>query len=178
MLSAGSIGTTAASDAIPAGRPLPGSSPVIGRHAPELFAGPGPGTASPVPAVTFRAFRALYAGEFFAAASRVFTASMAFTLKDGARLSLIPLAQAHSRRGRLRFMLRTARSLPLEGLLTLGFDPVRFQTEPPACYRAPWRLPGPDLHRLATTSFGSSQVTFTSSSPLSTPGCTPRSCGI
>jgi len=98
--------------------------------------------------------------------SRPFTASMAFTLKDGARLSLIPLPQAHSRRGRLRFMLRTARSLPLEGLLTLGFDPVRFQTEPPACYRAPWRLPGPDLHRLATTSFGSSQVTFTSSSPL------------
>jgi len=62
---------------------------------------------------------------------------MAFALKDGARLSLIPLAQAHSRRGRLRFTLRTARSLPLEGLLTLGFDPARFQTEPPACYRAP-----------------------------------------
>ena len=30
----GSSGTTAASDAVPAGRPLPGSSPVIGRHAP------------------------------------------------------------------------------------------------------------------------------------------------
>ena len=62
---------------------------------------------------------------------------MAFTLKDGARLSLIPLTRALSRRGRLRLTLRTARSLPLEGLSTLGFDPARFQTEPPACYRAP-----------------------------------------
>jgi hypothetical protein len=25
---------------------------------------------------------------------------------------------------------------PPKGLLTLGFDPTRFQTEPPACYRA------------------------------------------
>ena len=49
-------------------------------------------------------------------------------------------------------MLRTARSLPPEGLLTLGFDPARFQTEPPACYRASWQLPGPDSHRQATTS--------------------------
>ena len=49
-------------------------------------------------------------------------------------------------------MLRTAQSLPLQGLLTLGFDPARFQTEPPACYRASWQLPGPDSHRQATTS--------------------------
>src|SRR6266851_7786913 len=49
-------------------------------------------------------------------------------------------------------MLRTASSLPLTGLLTLGSDPARFQTEPPACYRASWQLPGPDLHRQATTS--------------------------
>jgi len=49
-------------------------------------------------------------------------------------------------------MLRTASSLPPEGLLTLGSDPARFQTEPPACYRASWQLPGPDFHRQATTS--------------------------
>jgi hypothetical protein len=49
-------------------------------------------------------------------------------------------------------MLRTAQSLPLQGLLTLGFDPTRFQTEPPACYQASWQLPGPDFHRQATTS--------------------------
>jgi hypothetical protein len=49
-------------------------------------------------------------------------------------------------------MLRTAQSLPPKGLLTLGFDPARFQTKPPACYRASWQLPGPDSHRQATTS--------------------------
>jgi hypothetical protein len=36
--------------------------------------------------------------------------------------------------------------------LTLGFDPARFQTEPPACYRASWQLSGRDSHPLATTS--------------------------
>jgi hypothetical protein len=49
-------------------------------------------------------------------------------------------------------MLRTAQLLPPKGLSTLGFDPTRFQAEPPACYRASWQLPGPDLHRSATTS--------------------------
>jgi hypothetical protein len=102
---------------------------------------------------------------------------MAFALRDGARLSLVPLARAHSRRGRLRVMLRTAQSLPLEGLSTLGFDPARFQAEPPACYRASWQLPGPDLHRLATTSFRSSQVTSSSTSPLPITVRTPVVCG-
>ena len=49
-------------------------------------------------------------------------------------------------------MLRTAWLLPPKGLLTLGFDPTRFQTEPPACYRASSKLPGRDSHPLATTS--------------------------
>jgi hypothetical protein len=49
-------------------------------------------------------------------------------------------------------MLRTAWLLPPKGLVTLGFDPTRFQTEPPACYRASWQLPGRDSHPLATTS--------------------------
>ena len=48
------------------------------------------------------------------------------------------------------------------GLLTLGFDPARFQTEPPACYRASWQLPGPDSHRQATTSLTLDQVRITS----------------
>ena len=47
-------------------------------------------------------------------------------------------------------MLRTAQLLPLSGLSTLGFDRDRFQSQPPVCYRAPWRLPGPDFHRLVT----------------------------
>jgi len=49
-------------------------------------------------------------------------------------------------------MLRTASSLPLAGLLTLGFDPTRFQMKQPACYRATRQLPEPDSHRQATTS--------------------------
>ena len=50
-------------------------------------------------------------------------------------------------------MLRTVQLLPPEGLLTLGFDAGPFAPTPPACYRAPWQLPGPDSHRQATTSF-------------------------
>ncbi len=56
-------------------------------------------------------------------------------------------------------MLRTALSLPLTGPLTLGFDPARFQTKLPACYRASWQLPGPDFHRQATTSLRTSGST-------------------
>jgi hypothetical protein len=47
------------------------------------------------------------------------------------------------------------------GLSTLGFDPARFQTKPPACYRASWQLPGPDFHRQATTSFRSGHDRWT-----------------
>src|SRR3954470_14073321 len=49
-------------------------------------------------------------------------------------------------------MVRTAKLLPPTGLSTLGFDPTRFQTRPPACYRASWQLLGRDSHPLATTS--------------------------
>src|SRR4051812_42240622 len=59
-------------------------------------------------------------------------------------------------------MLQTVQSLPPTGLVTLGFDPARFQTKPPACYRAPWRLPGPDSHRLATASLSLDSVHITS----------------
>src|SRR6476620_3619437 len=59
-------------------------------------------------------------------------------------------------------MLQTAQLLPPPWLSTLGFDPARFQTEPPACYRASWQLPGPDSHRLATTSFPSGHDRWTS----------------
>jgi hypothetical protein len=48
---------------------------------------------------------------------------------------------------------------PRLGRSTLGFDPARFQTKPPACYRAPWRLPGPDFHRQATTSLRNERST-------------------
>jgi hypothetical protein len=63
-------------------------------------------------------------------------------------------------------MLRTVQSLPLAGLSTLGFDPTRFQTEPPVCYRASWQLPGPDFHRQATTSTNSTITSSEVTSPF------------
>ena len=116
----------------------------------------GPGRASPVPAATIDTFRAPYAGESFTAAiqdlhrfhglrpvSGLGTPSPRLTEVDGRHFTT-PQASLHA----------TDRIVapPLSGLLTLGFDPARFQTKPPACYRAPWRLPGPDFHRQATTS--------------------------
>ena len=63
-------------------------------------------------------------------------------------------------------MLRTGRLLPPPWLSTLRFDAGRFPPTPAACYRAPWRLPGPDSHRLATASFrsGHDRYTITSQS--------------
>jgi hypothetical protein len=69
VLSCGSTGTTAASDAHPASNPLPG---VTGYKTPRSSSrnpqAAGPGRASPVPAATLDAFRAPYAGESFTAA--------------------------------------------------------------------------------------------------------------
>src|SRR6266568_2225188 len=69
VLSCGSTGTTAASDAHPASNPLPGvtgyRTPRSGDTNPQVT---GPGRASPVPAATIDTFRTLYAGEFFTAA--------------------------------------------------------------------------------------------------------------
>jgi hypothetical protein len=78
---------------------------------------------------------------------------MAFTLVPGARHSLLPPEDGTSNDAAgFASCYGPHRSLPLAGLLTLGFDPARFQTGPPAGYRASWQLPGPDFHRQATTS--------------------------
>jgi len=99
--------------------------------------------------------------------SRVFTASMTFTLNSRARLSPSP-ALRRGPNDAAGFTPRYGRSVaPPKGLSTLGFDPTRFQTEPPACYRASWQLPGPDSHRQATTSFSlSDQPTGLTSNTL------------
>ncbi len=62
-------------------------------------------------------------------------------------------------------MLRTAELLPPMGPLTLGFDPTRFQAEPPACYRASWQLLGRDSHPLATTSLCWFSYSLSTSNP-------------
>ena len=109
----GSTGTTPASDSLPAPRPLPGSSPVIGRRWSAGTASPlQPGRASPVPAATpLNVPRPLRRGVPRGCVSRIFTASMAFTVNNAARLSSLNVY----RRGRLRFTLRTAQLLPLQG---------------------------------------------------------------
>jgi len=89
--------------------------------------------------------------------SQGFTASVAFALRFRARLPLgrsgVGLCGCYSRRGRLRFMLRTAEllaSLTRRGqrASTPGFRP-----SPPLSYLAAGSLPGPDLHRLAHRGF-------------------------
>ena len=58
---------------------------------------------------------------------------MAFTVITAARHSLVPAHRTgHLTTRQASLPLRTAQSLPPTGLLTLGFDPVRFQTRPPA----------------------------------------------
>ena len=76
-------------------------------------------------------------------------------LRRDRRGSALPLShpQAGTLTARQASLDATDRSVaPPQGLLTLGFDPARFQTEPPACYRASWQLPGRDSHPQATTS--------------------------
>ena len=114
----------------------------------------GPGRASPVPAATLDAFRAPYAGESFTAA---FPGSSPLPWPSPrfreARHSLArPEGRLSNDAAGFASCYGPHHRSPFTGLLTLGSDPARFQTEPPACYRASWQLPGPDFHRQATTS--------------------------
>jgi hypothetical protein len=62
---------------------------------------------------------------------------MAFTVTIAARLLLFPTYRREALTTRQASLNATDRSVaPPEGLSTLGFDPARHQTEPPACYRA------------------------------------------
>ena len=61
---------------------------------------------------------------------------MAFALIGGARLLLLPPEGGALTTRQASLTLRTDKLLPPKGHSTLGFDPTRFQTEPPACYRA------------------------------------------
>ena len=89
---------------------------------------------------------------------------MAFTLISGARHSLSPPEGGTSNDAAgFASCYGPHRRSPLQGLLTLGSDPARFQTKPPACYRASWQLPGPDFHRQATTSLRTARTTMATS---------------
>src|SRR4051794_25481316 len=97
----------------------------------------GPGRASPVPVATIRTFHALYAGEFLGAAIQALHPFHGLHPEEPGSALPDPPKRLSLRRGRLRLMLRTARSLPPKGLLTLRFDPGRFPPKPAACYRPP-----------------------------------------
>ena len=137
----------------PGSAPLPGITGYRSRHSDSALAGCRAGEGLPssrrhhlnVPSPIRR--RVLHG-----CTSRCFTASMAFALISGARHSLSP-PEGRPLTTPQASLYATDRSVaPPTGLSTLGFDPTRFQTGPPACYRASWQLPGPDFHRQATTS--------------------------
>jgi hypothetical protein len=90
------------------------------------------------------------------------TSSVAFAVISAARHPLVPPCGGLASRGcRIRFMLRAGRLLPPQGLSTPRFDAGRFPPTPAACYQAPWRLPGPDFHRLADTRLCAGQLIST-----------------
>ena len=134
---------------------FPGS-PVIGRRAPAArSAGCRAGEGLPSSRRHYRCVpRPIRRGVPRGCASRLFAASVAFALDSGARLSLLPPLRTGPLTTPQASLHATDRTVapPVTGPLTLGSDPARFQTKPPACYRASWQLPGPDSHRQATTS--------------------------
>src|SRR6266508_4510430 len=79
--------------------------------------------------------------------------SVAFAVKVPARLPLGRLRGFLLRRRRLRFMLRTGQLPPplWDVVAPLRRRDLARRREPR--YRGPWRLPGPDSHRLAAMSF-------------------------
>ncbi len=150
----GSSGTTTPSDSLPASRPLPGSSPVIGRLAPAplrsvpgrggpLLFPPSPSTrsTSPTPGGSSR---------LHIQALHLFHGLHPEAPGSAPPCSHLSIGTRTTRQTSLHAADRVV--APPVGLSTSGFDPDRFQPEPPTCYRASWQLPGPDSHRLATTS--------------------------
>src|SRR3954452_13274660 len=150
-----SSSTTAASDALPAHRPFPGLR-LSSRDAPTANPAGPPGRGGPPQFPSPPSERSTPSTPGSSSGLRFQALHPFHGLRREGPGSALPFSRpagrAHQRRGRLRLTLRTARSPPPQGLLTLGFDPTRFPTEPPACYRASWQLPGPDPHRPATTS--------------------------
>src|SRR5215469_6245877 len=137
--------------------------PVIGHRAPVTTPQvTGPGRASPVPAATLDTFRAPYAGESLTAAlpgsSPLPWPSPRF--REARHSLLPPEGETSNDAAGFASCYGPHRRSPFTGLLTLGSGPARFQTRPPACYRASWQLPGPDSHRQATTSLRTKRSTM------------------
>jgi hypothetical protein len=102
--------------------------------------------------MTFRPFRSLYRGEFFEAALQVLHLFHGLRRDTpGSALAGSPSGVAITRR-RDSLHATDQSVAPPTGLLTRRFDARRFPRTPAVCYRAPWRLPGPDFHRLVIIS--------------------------
>ena len=159
----GKVDQTTASGSLPAPRPLPGSTPVIGHGlstAPRARSGRGGPPSS---------------------RRHHLNVPRPLTPESPSRLRLQDLHRFHGlhreQPGSALPQCLTTRQASLhatdrsvaspKGLSTLGSALARFQTGTPACYRAPWQLPGPDFHRQATTSFRSGHDRWTITSMLS-----------
>ena len=135
--------------------PFPGSSPVIGRRAPAVIRSPlGRGGPLQFPPPLSERSEPLTPRS----PSRLrFQALHRFLgLRPSTPGSALPAPHPSdgSSDDAAASLHVTDRSVahPHTGVLDAGLRPARFQTKPPACYRASWQLPGPDFHRQATTS--------------------------
>ena len=151
----------------PGTRPLPGASPVIGRDAPaDIRRPPGRGGPPQFPPPPSERSAPSTPGEFLGAALQALHPFHGLRRdRRGSALSS-PRPKAGTltaRQASLDAADRSSRSP--KGLSTLGFDPTRFQTEPPACYRASWQLPGRDSHPQATTSLCWFSYSMSTSNP-------------
>jgi len=106
-----------------------------------------------------RPFRSPYPGRFMTAALQALHGFHGLRPKSPGSAPPCPPKGQRSRGGRIHITLRTGRSHTPKERLTLGSDTGRFPPAPPACYRASWQLPGPDLPRQANASLCSDQVT-------------------
>jgi hypothetical protein len=140
----------------PGQRPLPGSSPVIGRRASDSTSRRPSGRGGPPQFPPSPSERSEPSTPRSSSGLRFQALHPVHGLRRDLRGSALPFFRPEGQADlttRQASLHATDRSVaPPTGLLTLGFDPTRFQTEPPACYRASWQLPGPDLPRQATTS--------------------------
>ncbi len=149
------VTTTAPSDSLSAAGHFPGS-PVIGRHAPDP-AGSGPSRASPVPTTAFWPFHVLYAGGFLGTRSRF----------PGAFHGLRPIhtGSAPSLPAHRRSLDDAADFASCCGPVSrsASLRPRPLDRSRRLRYRGPWRLPGPDFHRLAIESLSLGYVMITPS---------------
>jgi hypothetical protein len=113
-----------------------------------------PSETSPVSSPAFTTSRSPYAAGFFASAFQVLCRFHGLRYHSIARLPLAPLSGLTFRRCRIHLMLRAVVSLLfLRGLHRFSTSGSPNASRLQRDYVAPWRLPRPDLHRLADDDF-------------------------